>query len=169
MLRATHRLALCLAIISAPLVVLPACGGSSGGGAPPEKAAPAAPPAKPAGSKFAVDYMNPGFPPVQVEVVRAGTGKVAYFGAMVKMHYTANAVGKEAYASSRVSGTPKEMAVGMGSGGIIPGWDAAAMHMREGDVWKITIPPELAYGPNGGPKVPPNSIVEIELEMVEVK
>ena len=156
------------ALLAGALSVAAACGGSKPAPAPTPMQT--APPAKPAGSKFTVDYVNPGFPPIQVEVVRAGTGKVASIGADVVMHYVANAQGKEPYASSRQAGSqPLETTVGVGKPGLVPGWDAAMIHMREGDLWKLTIPPELAYGPNGGPKVPPNSIVEIDVEMLEIQ
>jgi hypothetical protein len=158
------------ALLVGALTLATACGG---GGAPAPAPTPvqAAPPAKPAGTKFTIDYFSAGFPPVQIEVIRAGTGnKVAGIGADVVMHYVANAQGKEPYASSRQAGSsPMETTVGVGKPGLVPGWDAAATHMRAGDLWKLTIPPELAYGPNGGPKVPPNSILEVEVEMVEVK
>ena len=40
--------------------------------------------------------------------------------------------------------------------------------MRIGDIWKVTIPPKLAYGSHGGAKIPPNSTHEFEIEMLEV-
>ncbi len=118
------------ALLAGALIGATACGG-------PRKSAPAptpietAPPARPAGTKFTIDYMSPGFPPVQVEVLRAGTGKVASIGADVVMNYVANAQGKTPYASSRQAGSaPLETTVGVGRPGMIPGWDAAAIHMR---------------------------------------
>jgi len=162
-MRTTTATLLALALFAAT-----AGGGSSKPAAPPQPLE-TAPPAKPAGSKFTVDYVNPGFPPVQVEVLKAGSGKVAKVGAEVTVHYVANAVGQPVYASSRQQGSqPKTFVAGVGAMGILPGWDAAVVHMREGDLWKLTIPPELAYGANAGPKVPPNSTVEIEVEMLKV-
>ena len=158
------------AALVAALALAPACGGSSGGGQKPAEPIQTAPPARPAGTKFTIDYFSPGFAPVQVEVLRAGSGKLAKIGAEVQMHYVARAVGQEPYASSRQAGSsPKDAVVGVGQMGIVPGWDAAAVHMREGDLWKLTIPAELGYGDKGGPKVPPNSVLEIEVEMVSVK
>jgi len=160
---------LLIGALALALTLVPACGGSSDGGA---AVAPVetAPPAKPAGSTFTVDYFSPGFPPVQVEVLKAGSGKVAKIGSDVTVHYVAKAQGQEPYASSRQAGSsPKSYVAGVGQMGIVPGWDAASVHMREGDLWKLTIPAELGYGDKGGPKVPPNSTLEIEVEMLEVK
>jgi len=138
----------------------------SGGSAPAASPTPAAPPAQPAGSKFTVDYMSPGFPPVQVEVLKAGTGKMVVYGGMLTMHYTGNAVGKEPYDTSRGK-APKE--VGAGVGGVLPGVDAALVKMRLGDHWKLTIPAELGFGDKAGPKVPANSILEFEVEIISVE
>jgi len=158
------------ALLVAAMTIAAACGGA-GKPAEPAKPVQTAPPPKPAGSKFTIDYFSPGFPPVQVEVIAAGTGtKVAGIGADVVMHYVANAQGKAPYASTRQAGSvPLETTVGVGKPGLVPGWDAAATHMRAGDHWKLTIPAELGYGPNGSPTVPPNSVIEVDLEMLEVK
>jgi FKBP-type peptidyl-prolyl cis-trans isomerase len=137
----------------------------SGGSAPPPAPVPAAPPAQPAGSKFTVDYMTAGFPPVQVEVLKAGSGKLVPFGGMLTIHYTGNAIGKPAYDSSRGK-EPKEVAAGVGK--VLPGVDAALIKMREGDHWKLTIPAELGFGDKAGPKVPANSVLEFEVEVVKV-
>ncbi len=138
----------------------------SGGSAPVAAPTPAGPPAQPAGSKFTVDYMSAGFPPVQVEVLKAGTGKMVVYGGMLTMHYTGNAVGKEPYDTSRGK-QPKE--VGAGVGKVLPGVDAALIKMREGDHWKLTIPAELGFGDKAGPKVPANSVLEFEVEIVSVE
>ena len=155
----TAALALALA-----MTLTTAC--DSGGSAPVAAPTPAAPPAQPAGSKFTVDYMSAGFPPVQVEVLKAGAGKMVVYGGMLKMHYTGNAVGKEPYDTSRGK-QPKE--VGAGIGGVLPGVDAALIKMREGDHWKLTIPAELGFADKAGPKVPANSVLEFEVEIVSVE
>lgn len=160
---------LAAALLAGALTLATACGGSSPS-APAATTVQTAPPAKPAGSKFTID-VTPGVPPVQVEVLQAGTGnKIAGVGGTVVIDYTGTAQGQEPYASTRQQGSqPWEVIVGYGKMGLIPGVDTALTHMRAGDRWKLTIPPELAYGPNGGPKVPPNSIVEFDVEVLEVK
>ena len=156
------------ALLAGALTVATACGGS-GQPAPAPTPVQTSPPAQPAGSKFTVDYVSPGFAPIQVEVIAAGTGNIAGIGADVVIQYTANAQGLTPYASSRQAGSqPMETTVGVGKPGIVPGWDTALTHMRKGDHWKLTIPAELGYGKNGGPKVPPNSIIEVDVEMLDI-
>jgi len=159
MRRLTSVLALSLAF-----TLTTACD-SGGGGAAPQPVAEA-PPAKPAGSKFTVNAASGESPPVQVEVINAGTGKMVVAGGILTMHYTGNAVGKEPYDTSRGK-EPKE--VGAGVGGVLPGVDAALINMRVGDRWKLTIPAELGFGDKAGPKVPANSVLEFDVEIISVE
>jgi peptidylprolyl isomerase len=47
----------------------------------------------------------------------------------------------------------------LGTGGVIPGWDQGLVGMRVGGRRQLTIPSDLAYGPQGTPdgSIPPNS------------
>ncbi len=156
---------------SAAFLVL-ACGAFLAAGCDGGQAAPApepelaGPPAHPSGSKFEIPSGLPDVVPVQVEVLRAGTGRQAKKGSSVAMNFSGAPQGGKEYDSSQARGGPKEFVAGLGS--VIPGWDLAATQMRAGDHWIVTIPPQLAYGPHGGPKVPPNSTVVLDLEMVRV-
>jgi FKBP-type peptidyl-prolyl cis-trans isomerase len=53
--------------------------------------------------------------------------------------------------------------------GVIKGWGEALKLMREGDKWRLFIPPELAYGDKKqGDKIGPNSILIFEVELIRV-
>lgn len=53
---------------------------------------------------------------------------------------------------------------------VIPGWTEAMQLMAEGDKWKLYIPYDLAYGPNGsGPKIGPYAPLVFEIEIHKVK
>lgn len=53
--------------------------------------------------------------------------------------------------------------------GVIKGWTEALQLMRPGDQWKLTIPPELAYGATGSPpKIGPNAILQFEITLKAV-
>ncbi|MEP5224383.1 MAG: FKBP-type peptidyl-prolyl cis-trans isomerase, partial [Marinobacter sp.] len=60
-------------------------------------------------------------------------------------------------------------AVHVNMGVALKGWQKALLNMKEGDKWRLFIPPELAYGEQGlRDKVPPQSTLIYELELVEV-
>lgn len=49
-------------------------------------------------------------------------------------------------------------------------WDQGLVGMRVGDKRKLTIPPQMAYGPKGIPNViPGNSTLLFDVELVDVK
>ena len=52
---------------------------------------------------------------------------------------------------------------------LIPGCQKAIDLMQEGDTWRVFIHPDLAYGSEGRPTIPPNStlIFDISLHLVE--
>lgn len=53
---------------------------------------------------------------------------------------------------------------------IIPGWQEALPMMKEGDKWKIVLPPSLGYGEQGaGGDIGPNQVLIFEIELLDVK
>mmetsp|Transcript_9332 Transcript_9332/g.12989 ORF Transcript_9332/g.12989 Transcript_9332/m.12989 type:complete len:189 (+) Transcript_9332:80-646(+) len=84
----------------------------------------------------------------------------------VTLHYvgTLEADGTE-FDSSRARGQP--ITIPLGVGHAIKGWDLAIPTMRKGEVAKITIKPEFAYGEKGmAPKIPPNATLVFEVELM---
>ena len=53
---------------------------------------------------------------------------------------------------------------------IIPGWQEALPMMKEGDKWKVFVPPSLGYGEQGaGGDIGPNQALIFEIELLDVK
>jgi FKBP-type peptidyl-prolyl cis-trans isomerase len=58
----------------------------------------------------------------------------------------------------------------LGAGEVIAGWDQGVAGMKVGQVRKLTISPDLAYGAGGFPPViPPNSTLVFEVELLGVR
>ncbi|MCH5345939.1 MAG: FKBP-type peptidyl-prolyl cis-trans isomerase, partial [Muribaculaceae bacterium] len=52
---------------------------------------------------------------------------------------------------------------------VIPGWVEALQMMKPGAKWRLFIPSELAYGPNGAPGViGPNATLIFDVELLKV-
>jgi FKBP-type peptidyl-prolyl cis-trans isomerase FklB len=51
---------------------------------------------------------------------------------------------------------------------VIKGWREALSAMRPGAKWQVFVPPELGYGANSPPPIPPGSLLVYELELLQV-
>ena len=85
---------------------------------------------------------------------------------VVTIHYTGRLIDGTEFDSSRARQTPATFSLG----GIIPGWQEALQLMREGDLWEVVIPSDLAYGSGGaGSSIGPNETLIFEIELISVK
>lgn len=128
---------------------------------------------------------NPGTPPLppgavappkpvanvtelKIEETKVGTGAVAEAGKSVTVHYTGWLTNGTKFDSSKDHGQPFTFPLGQGA--VIKGWDQGVAGMKVGGVRKLTIPPSLAYGPNGaGGVIPPNATLVFEVELLGVE
>ena len=101
---------------------------------------------------------------LQYEVLRAGDGPMPTAEDDVRLHYRGSLIdGKEFDAS--YEGDP----VVFNAGRLISGFTEALLLMNAGSHFRIVIPSEIAYGPNGsGPVIGPNSTLIFEIELFEV-
>ena len=105
---------------------------------------------------------------VQIEEIRQGEGAEARAGNTVTVHYVGTLTDGKKFDSSRDRG--KGFTFRLGAGQVIAGWDQGVAGMKVGQVRKLTISPDLAYGAKGFPPViPPNSTLVFEVELLEVK
>ena len=105
---------------------------------------------------------------MKIEDLRPGTGAEARAGNMVTVHYVGTLTDGKKFDSSRDRGDGFRFKLGAGQ--VIKGWDQGVAGMKVGQLRKLTIPPELAYGARGFPPViPPNSTLVFEVELLEVK
>jgi FKBP-type peptidyl-prolyl cis-trans isomerase len=96
-----------------------------------------------------------------------GSGPAAKSGDTVKVHYTGTLMNGTKFDSSRDRDEPFQFTLGKGE--VIKGWDEGVVGMKKGGKRKLTIPSDKAYGPSGSPpKIPPNSPLVFDIELVEI-
>jgi len=105
---------------------------------------------------------------LQIEDTVVGTGAEAKIGSTVKVDYSGTLTDGTPFDSSKEAGRePFEFIIG--SGQVIQGWELGIPGMKVGGKRKLTIPSELGYGEQGNTKIPPNSTLLFEVELLEVK
>ena len=102
---------------------------------------------------------------LQYEVITEGEGDIPTANNQVKCHYHGTLVNGTVFDSSVERGQPATFPVN----GVIPGWVEALQLMSVGSKWRLFIPSELAYGPNGaGGVIGPNATLIFEVELLEI-
>ena len=107
-------------------------------------------------SEFKIDRLSP------------GTGPNPKSGQVVKVHYTGRLTDGTKFDSSVDRNEPFEFVLGQGQ--VIEGWDRGLAQMQKGEKARLTIPPEMGYGPQGYPGViPPNATLVFEVELIDFR
>ncbi|MCM1293104.1 MAG: FKBP-type peptidyl-prolyl cis-trans isomerase [Bacteroides sp.] len=102
---------------------------------------------------------------LQYEVIEEGTGASPKPGDDVTVHYTGTLIDGTVFDSSVERGAPATFGVTQ----VIPGWVEALQMMKEGAKWRLFIPSQLAYGPNGaGGVIGPNATLIFDVELLKV-
>jgi FKBP-type peptidyl-prolyl cis-trans isomerase len=103
---------------------------------------------------------------LQYKSLAAGDGKKPTASDTVKVHYKGTLIDGTTFDSSYDRGEPAVFPVG----GVIAGWTEALQLMNVGDKFELTIPSDLAYGPNGsGPAIGPNATLVFEVELLGIQ
>lgn len=103
----------------------------------------------------------------KIEVLKQGTGdRVTKAGDGISVHYTGTLENGTKFDSSIDSGQPFKFDLGVGQ--VIKGWDQGLIGMKVGEKRKLTIPPSLGYGAQATDKIPANSTLIFEVELLEI-
>lgn len=97
--------------------------------------------------------------------IAQGDGPSLEQGQTVFVDYTGWLEDGTMFDSSLSRGQP--LPVTLGAGQMIPGFDEALLiDLKVGDMRQLVIPSDLAYGEEGRPGIPPNSVLIFEIEVV---
>ena len=102
---------------------------------------------------------------LQYEVLASGDGAKPTKENTVKVHYHGTLIDGSVFDSSVDRGAPVEFPVGQ----VIPGWTEALQLMSVGDKWKLYVPANLGYGMQAKEKIPVQSTLNFEVELLEIK
>jgi FKBP-type peptidyl-prolyl cis-trans isomerase len=105
---------------------------------------------------------------LKIETIKEGTGAVVKSGDKITVHYTGTLADGTVFDSSKTKNEPFTLTIGVGQ--VIPGWDLGLIGMKVGEVRKLTIPSNLAYGASGIPNSPigPNATLTFEIELLSI-
>jgi FKBP-type peptidyl-prolyl cis-trans isomerase len=102
---------------------------------------------------------------LQYEVISEGYGPKPTATDTVKVHYEGALTDGTVFDSSYERGDPIEFPLN----GVIPGWTEGLQLMSVGSKYRLIIPSNLGYGPQGaGQQIPPYSTLVFQVELLDI-
>jgi FKBP-type peptidyl-prolyl cis-trans isomerase len=103
---------------------------------------------------------------LQYVVMKAGdaSSPMPAAGDHVTVQYRGRLLDGKEFDSSYSRGKPAVIR----PGDVIAGWREALAMMHSGAQWRVFVPPDLAYAMTPPPSIPPNSLLEFDIEIVGV-
>jgi len=102
---------------------------------------------------------------VRIEHVTAGTGASPSATSNVTVHYRGTLLNGTEFDSSFKRNQPATFGLNQ----VIPCWTQGVQKMKVGGTAKLTCPPETAYGSRDLGKIPPNSVLNFEIQLLDSK
>jgi len=99
---------------------------------------------------------------LQYKIITNGNGTMPAPDDVVTVNYRGTLLDGTEFDSSYKRGQPAQFPVG----NVIRGWTEALQQMKIGSKWQLFIPAQLAYGEQGRPGIPPNSVLIFEVELL---
>uniref|UniRef100_A0A5B7C990 peptidylprolyl isomerase n=1 Tax=Davidia involucrata TaxID=16924 RepID=A0A5B7C990_DAVIN len=99
------------------------------------------------------------------KLLRRGLGwQTPEFGDEVTVHFVGTLLDGTKFDSTRDRDEPFNFKLGRGQ--VVTGLDHGVITMKKGETALFTLSPELGYGATGADGVPPNSIIQFEVELM---
>ena len=103
---------------------------------------------------------------VEISTLAEGSGSGAKAGDLVSLHYTGKLDDGTVFDSSVPRKAPFKFMLGKGQ--VIEGWDIGIEGMKVGELRKLVIPADKAYGDRASGKIPANSTLTFHVEMMRI-
>lgn len=102
---------------------------------------------------------------LQITDTKVGTGDVALAGMTITVHYRGTLTDTTVFDSSL---TREPLTFKLGARRVIRGWDQGLIGMRVGGKRTLVVPPRLGYGGKTMGKIPANSHLIFEIELLRL-
>jgi FKBP-type peptidyl-prolyl cis-trans isomerase len=103
---------------------------------------------------------------VKYETLKEGTGDELKPGAVALFHCEGKLENGTVFENSRQNGEPLKAAIGMGK--LIKGWEEGMPGMKVGEIRKLFIPAAMGYQDRATGKIPANSNLIFEVELLKI-
>lgn len=100
-------------------------------------------------------------------IIQKGEGPVITKEKQVTVHYTGYLSDGTRFDSSVERDEPFTFVAGVGQ--VIPGWDEGVLLLQKGSKARFIIPAKLGYGERDLGKIPPNSTLVFDVEVLDIK
>lgn len=107
--------------------------------------------------------------PFSTTDLRVGTGTEATNGRRVSVNYTLWLYSSTVTDNKGTLIESWPYAYTLGGGGVIQGWERGIPGMRVGGLRRLVIPPDLAYGSQASSRIPANSTLIFEIDLLSVQ
>jgi peptidylprolyl isomerase len=104
---------------------------------------------------------------LKYNIIQEGEGDLVSKNKKVTVNYSGYLLDGTKFDSSVEREEPFTFVVGIGQ--VIPGWDEGVQLLKKGSKARFIIPPALAYGPRDLGKIPSNSTLIFDVEVVDVE
>ena len=101
---------------------------------------------------------------LQYEILKAGSGQIPKLSDQVTAVYKGTLIDGTVFDDSKGTARP------FGVSRVVKAWQEALQMMPEGSKWKIYVPSDLGYGPEGNrPPIGPNATLIFEMELTSIQ
>ena len=105
--------------------------------------------------------------PYEVVSIKEGSGEPVKSGQLIQVHFKGWLTDSTLFDDSYSRAEPLEFVLGTGQ--VISGWDRALVGMKKGEIRRIALPYELAYGDRAIGPIPAKSDLLFEVELLHAE